>query len=194
MDDNRDIFSSSLPEDPKKKNEPEESESLEHQKPYDDFSNLGYDALLKKYEADVTEEIEEESQSEETVENDEFEAIFSSSEEAEKAAAKSAEVTANEETPAEETVDEDFDLNSFSSDGGNNPPKNKGKIKFNFQKFLKAALTIMLVGIITVSIVFGTFFVYVFTMIDGTMEDDLNNLELKFTTAIYVKDEATGQW
>ena len=43
--------------------------------------------------------------------------------------------------------------------------------------------------VITVSIVVGSFLAYVFTSVDGTMEEDLNDLRLNFTTTIYSQDE-----
>ncbi len=83
-----------------------------------------------------------------------------------------------------------FDLNSFSShtaESDGNLKKNK-KEKKGKQRFLKALLTVFLIGMITVSLVAGCFMFYAFTMVDGTMDEDLNNLALNFTTTIYVDD------
>lgn len=87
-----------------------------------------------------------------------------------------------------------FDLNSFSSHTQNTEndkksvkksekPKSKGK-----QRTLKALLTVFLIGLITATLVIGSFIFYAFTMVDATMDEDLNNLALNFTTTIYVDD------
>ena len=89
---------------------------------------------------------------------------------------------------------ESLDLNSFSAASANKARKKRAKKKTGWQRVLKVALTFMLVGIITVSIVCGSFLLYAFTMVDGTMDVDLNDLELNFTTTIYVEDKATGQF
>ena len=86
-----------------------------------------------------------------------------------------------------------LDLNSFL----NTPQPQKGKPKKTQKKspkksrerVLKIVLTTFLIGLITFSIVVGTFLMYVFTMVDGTMEEDLNDLKLNFTTTIYVEDD-----
>lgn len=85
-----------------------------------------------------------------------------------------------------------LDLNSFSSGAAEEVrTKNKKKVKTK-ERVLKTVLTVFLVGIITVSIVAGTFLVYAFTMVDGTMDEDLDNLALNLTTTVYV--EKDGQW
>ena len=88
----------------------------------------------------------------------------------------------------------DFDLNNFSSKTARTQEeakrKNKNK-KFGKQRVIKVLLTVFLVGIITVSIVVGAFMFYAFTMVDGTMEEDLEN-SLNFTTTIYVDDGKGG--
>ncbi len=85
---------------------------------------------------------------------------------------------------------ESFDLNSFSSDITSKNEKNEKKsTSTTKQKVLKTVLTVFLIGVITVSIVLGTFIVYVFTSVDGTMEEDLDDLKLNFTTTIYTKGE-----
>ncbi len=97
-----------------------------------------------------------------------------------------------------------FDLNSFSSHSkgdisSNSPEKSSGRAKkkkkqsTKKQKILKAFLTVFLVGLITFSLVVGAFMFYAFTMIDPTMDVDLNNLELNFTTTIYV-DKGNGKY
>lgn len=94
----------------------------------------------------------------------------------------------------EKPENDSFDLNSFSSGAVDSARREKTKKMLSKQRFLKIFLTVMLVGIITVSIVAGTFLVYAFTMVDGTMEVDLNDLELNFTTTIYVQDKASNEW
>ncbi len=94
----------------------------------------------------------------------------------------------------EESVSESLDLNSFSAVSVDDARKKKAKKKRGKERFLKMFLTVMLVGIITVSLVAGSFLVYAFTMIDGTMDVNLNDLELNFTTAIYVEDKEKEEW
>jgi len=105
----------------------------------------------------------------------------------------------NEITSAD--AEKSFDLNSFSSVQNNNTDnyskKKKGKVrrkKKRKEQVLKMFLTVFLVGIITCSIVAGVFMVYVFTMVDGTMDENLNELALNFTTTIYVEDKESGDY
>ena len=87
-----------------------------------------------------------------------------------------------------------FDLNSFSSKSvAQEEDKKKKKSKFNKTAFTKILLSVFLVGFITVSLVVGCFLFYAFTMVDGTMDEDLNNLKLNFTTTIYV-DGGDGEY
>ncbi len=83
-----------------------------------------------------------------------------------------------------------FDLNSFSSHIA--APETKGKKKHrkgkHKERILRTFLTLFLIGLITVSIVISAFLLYAFTMVDGTMEEDLDDLKLNFTTAIYTDD------
>ena len=88
-----------------------------------------------------------------------------------------------------------FDLNSFSSKTvaeEQKKKKEKKKRKSGKQHFLKIMLTLFLIGLITVSIVVGCFMFYAFTMVDGTMEEDLEN-SLNYTTTIYV-DSGSGNY
>ena len=98
-----------------------------------------------------------------------------------------------------------FDLNSFSShtaapvtdifsDSANKKSnkKQKRKKKKGKQRILKAFLSIFLIGLITILIVGGVFVGYLST-IDASMDEDLNNLELNFTTTIYV-DNGNGKY
>ncbi len=93
----------------------------------------------------------------------------------------------------EEGAGASFDLNSFSSriepEMVDNGKKKKYKKKRNTkEKILRAVLSLFLVGVITVSIVVSAFLLYAFTMVDGTMEEDLDDLKLNFTTTIYTDD------
>ena len=83
-----------------------------------------------------------------------------------------------------------FDLNSFSTKTEDLPPK---KNKNKKQKVLQIILTCFLVGIITVSLVVGSFLVYAFTMIDGTVDQNLNDLKVNFTTSVYVQNK-NNEW
>ncbi len=90
------------------------------------------------------------------------------------------------------------DLNSFSSNSvDNKKPENKEPKgffkKFNKKTFVKVFLSIFLVCVITGSMIVGAFMVYAFSFVDATMEEDLDNLALNFTTTIYVKDDS-GQF
>ena len=87
--------------------------------------------------------------------------------------------------------EESFDLNSFSS---NAPRQENGEKKSKAtkkQKIIKTVLTLFLVGLITVSLIIGSFLFYAFTMVDATMDEDLEN-NLNFTTTIYVDDGKGG--
>ncbi len=85
-----------------------------------------------------------------------------------------------------------FDLNSFSTQTQrqDKPPKSPKNTK---QKVLKTVLTCFLIGVITVAIVAGSFLIYAFTMVDGTVEQNLNDLQLNFTTTVYVEN-SKGEW
>lgn len=89
--------------------------------------------------------------------------------------------------------DGELDLNSFSSGAIDNRQKKNNNKKNGKQRILKTVLTVFLIGIITVSMVAGTFLVYVFTAVDGTMEENLNDLKLNFTTTVYVEGE-NDEW
>lgn len=96
----------------------------------------------------------------------------------------------------EETGETSFDLNSFSSHTHNEPSgKNsrKRKKRRGKERVIKAVLTLFLVGVITVSIVISAFLLYAFTMVDGTMEENLDDLKLNFTTTIYA-DNGNGEY
>lgn len=90
-----------------------------------------------------------------------------------------------------------FDLNSFSSRSTantSNPGLKKVKSKATKkQKTIKIILTAFLVCLITGAMVIGAFLFYAFTMVDATMDEDLNNLSLNFTTTVYV-DDGNGEY
>ena len=84
-----------------------------------------------------------------------------------------------------------FDLNSYSSRTSaenDKKPTKKKKPKKKKRRIAKAFLTVFLIGVITVSLVVGSFLFYAFTMIDGTVELNLNDPELNFTTTIFIND------
>lgn len=86
-----------------------------------------------------------------------------------------------------------FDLNAFSSNThtGAKSVKKGSKPKKGKQRVLKVLLSLFLVGIITVSLVVACFMFYAFTMVDGTMDEDITSLD--FTTTIYV-DSGDGNY
>ncbi len=83
-----------------------------------------------------------------------------------------------------------IDLNSFSSvsesSKNNKTPKKKPTNKKS--AFIKVFLSVFLVGVITACLVAGAFLIYAFTFVDATMEENLDDLALNFTTTIYVLD------
>ncbi len=87
-----------------------------------------------------------------------------------------------------------FDLDSFSTQTQRavqvKPTKKPKNLK---QKLLKTVLTCFLIGVITVAIVAGSFLIYAFTMVDGTVDNNLNDLKVNFTTTVYVEGE-NGKW
>ena len=85
-----------------------------------------------------------------------------------------------------------FDLNSFSTQTQQTEKETK-KPKFTKQKIIKTVLTCFLIGVITVAIVAGSFLIYAFTMVDGTVDYNLNDPQLNFTTTVYVQNKK-GNW
>jgi hypothetical protein len=81
-----------------------------------------------------------------------------------------------------------FDLNAFSSksleEEANKPQKSLTKK----QKVLRTILISFLVCVIIACTGVGSLLLYAFTMVDGTMEENLNDLRLNFTTTVYVDD------
>lgn len=95
-----------------------------------------------------------------------------------------------------------IDLNSFSDVKEKNASKDPKHFKVKIKEpkkitkatVLKSLLTTFLVLIITGCIVVGAFMVYAFGFVDSTMEEDLDDLTLNFTTTIYVRDGSTGDF
>lgn len=85
-----------------------------------------------------------------------------------------------------------FDLNSFSTKAEEQIPYKPKKKKPAKQRILKIVLSCFLIGIITVSIVAGSFLIYAFTMVDGTVDQNLNDLKINYTTTVYVDND--GEW
>ena len=87
-----------------------------------------------------------------------------------------------------------FDLNSFSTPSGEITKEKKVKKPKNIkQKILKTVLTCFLIGVITAAIVAGSVLIYAFTMVDGTVDQNLNDLKVNFTTTVYVQN-TSGEW
>ncbi len=86
-----------------------------------------------------------------------------------------------------------FDLNAFSSksiEQETEIPKKKVSKKKKIFRIILATFLICVIGACTV---FGGLLLYVFTMVDGTMEEDLNDLTLNLTTTVYV-DDGSGNY
>lgn len=83
-----------------------------------------------------------------------------------------------------------IDLNSFSTNINNSNDKKPGKNSKGTTKgkVIKIILSVFLVGVITACLVMGAFLIYAFSFVDATMEEDLNDLALEFTTTIYATD------
>ena len=87
-----------------------------------------------------------------------------------------------------------FDLNAFSSKSIEEENANATKKTLSKkQKIWRSILICFLVCVIAVCSVAGGGLLYVFTAIDGTMEQDLNDLMLNFTTTVYV-DNGKGEY
>lgn len=109
----------------------------------------------------------------------------------------------NEDFDLSSNNSEVFDLNSFvieqfegeeSEEKASDSKKGKNKFRlFTKANVLKSILTVFLIFLITGCLVAGSLVVYVFAFVDGTMKEDLDNLELSYTTVIYVQDD-DGNW
>ena len=92
-----------------------------------------------------------------------------------------------------EADNDSLDLNLFSSGATDSMAEDKKKKVRSKEKIIKTALVSFLACVIAFSIGIGSFLIYVFTAIDGTMEQNLNDLKLNFTTTVYTQD-AEGNW
>ena len=70
-------------------------------------------------------------------------------------------------------------------------PKKKRSLASRIGRIL---LSVFLIFVITGCLIVGTFAVYVFGFVDDTLDDDLNELKMDFTTTLYVKDKSTGEY
>ncbi|MGI6270568.1 MAG: transglycosylase domain-containing protein [Candidatus Howiella sp.] len=73
---------------------------------------------------------------------------------------------------------------------GKKPKKKRGPAA----KVGRIILSIFLIFVITGCLIVGTFAVYVFGFVDDTLDDDLNELKMDFTTTLYVKSGDTGEY
>lgn len=94
--------------------------------------------------------------------------------------------------PNDKNENATFDLNTYY-DGGKSKPSALDVKKRRKQKIMKAVLVIFLIGVILVSMVVGGILVYAFGFVDATMDEDLNELKLNFTTTVYAKN-SDGEW
>lgn len=90
-----------------------------------------------------------------------------------------------------------LDLNSFSSAATEKKVNQRSRKKRGKQRILKILLTVFLAGVITVSLIAGSFFLWIVGMQDSITKEmeqyDLNDLTLNFTTTIYV-DNGSGEY
>lgn len=115
--------------------------------------------------------------------------------------------------PSDVSLDDTFDIESADSDSEvdltsfgkkqkeikkENHKKMTAETKDKVKKGLKIGgkvlFSILLIGIITGCLVVGAFAVYVFNYVDDTIQEDLDEMSLGFTTTIYVKDTDTGDY
>ncbi len=86
-----------------------------------------------------------------------------------------------------------FDLNAFSSKSVEQELEKPKKRMPKGKKIFRIILASFLVCVIGACTVLGGLLLYVFTMVDGTMEEDLNDLTLNLTTTVYV-DDGSGDY
>lgn len=91
--------------------------------------------------------------------------------------------SAEERKPAERPVKTNRKV------GGNK----SGKKKKVGHTIGKAALTVFLVGVITVSLVVGAVGIYITGFVDDEIDFDLNNLQLEYTSLVYAQN-TDGDW
>ena len=86
-----------------------------------------------------------------------------------------------------------FDLNAFSSKSMEQETEKPQKAVSKKKKIFRIILASFLICVIGACTVLGGILLYVFTMVDGTMEEDLNDLTLNLTTTVYV-DDGSGNY
>lgn len=91
---------------------------------------------------------------------------------------------------------DDMDISSVSAAEKKRRKKSKKakKKRGPLAKIGRVILSLFLICVITGSIVIGAFAVYVFGFVDDTIDEDLNDLKMNFTTTLYVKDSETGEY
>ncbi|MBQ2676180.1 MAG: penicillin-binding protein [Clostridia bacterium] len=72
-------------------------------------------------------------------------------------------------------------------------PKSNKKQNKTLATVGRVVLACFLIGIISFCLIVGAFMLYVFAFVDGTVEDDLNNLKLSYTSVLYANDPKTGK-
>lgn len=93
----------------------------------------------------------------------------------------------------EDNETDSLDLNSFSSGATDIRVNDKVKKIRSKEKIIKTVLMAFLIGVIVFSLAIGSFLLIVFTTVDGTMDENLNDLKLNFTTTVYTKN-SNGEW
>ena len=105
-----------------------------------------------------------------------------------------------EEPPRVKKVVEDDNIllsSSTMTSGKAISAKKNGKKKKErtlLGKIGRVLLSFLLIGIITGCLIVGTFAVYVFGFVDDSMDENLDELTLNFSTTLYVKDQETEEY
>lgn len=95
---------------------------------------------------------------------------------------------ANSNNEVVEEGNDSFDLNAFSSKNIQEDADNENKKKSKKKKIITIVLASFLLCVILGCMAVGGVLLYVFTAVDGTMEENLNDLTLNLTTTVYVDD------
>lgn len=88
----------------------------------------------------------------------------------------------------EQRINLQTDENNEDMKRNSNKPKNNGKTKKK-RPLLRALMSVFLVIVITCCIVATAALIYVFAFIDDTVDADLYNLKLEYTSILYAKDD-----
>ncbi len=88
-------------------------------------------------------------------------------------------------------VHRDHEENTSNSHTGKKRSKRSSKKK---KKFLQIFLSVVLVFVIAFTLAISGFLIYIFGFMNNDMPEDLNELQLNYTTTVYVKDNATGEY